>query len=50
MEADLNFFKNGRLPQFFSKMEDDLNFWEREDNLNFWENENQSEYSTKLQA
>ena len=27
MEDDLNFLGNGRRPQFFAKMEDDLNFF-----------------------
>jgi hypothetical protein len=29
------FWQNGRRPQLFSKMEDDLNFRKMEDNLNF---------------
>ena len=36
MEDDLNFFGNGRRPQFFAKMEDDLNFLGKmEDDLIF---------------
>ena len=38
MEDDLNFFENGRRPQFFLKMEDDLKFLKMEDNLNYFEN------------
>jgi hypothetical protein len=34
MEDDLNFFENGRRPQFL-EMEDNLNFLEMEYNLNF---------------
>ena len=38
IEDNLNFFENGRGPQFKKKMEDDLNLKKMEDNLNFSEN------------
>ena len=39
MEDDLNNFFNGRRPQFFLKMKDDLNFSEIKYELNFLEME-----------
>ena len=37
MEDDLNILENGRQPQFFLKMKDNLNFFEIEDDLKlFW--------------
>ena len=35
MEDDLKKNENGRQPQFFLKIEDDLNFLTLEDDLNF---------------
>ena len=44
MEDDLNLQANGRRPQFFGKMEDDLNFQEMEDDLNFWQNRRRPQF------
>ena len=44
MEDDLDILSNGRRPQYFGKMEEDLNvlattsiFWKMEDDINFFE-------------
>ena len=56
MEDDLNLFRNGRQPHFFSKMEDDLiffkmeedlNFFKKADNLNFFQNGRQHKSFSK---
>ena len=47
-EDDLNFFINGRRPQFFQKWKTTSIFGEREDNLKFWENGRQSKYFPPL--
>ena len=40
LEDNLNFLENGKRPQFFVKIEDDLNLRKMEDDLNFKEKKN----------
>ena len=42
------FFKNGRRPQFFSKLKTTSIVWEREDYVNFLKNGRRSQYSPPL--
>ena len=44
MEGDLNFFENGRRPQFSLKMENNLNSFPMEENLNILVNGRQPQF------
>ena len=50
MEDDFNSLANGRRPQFFGKMEDDLNFYAKWNTTSiFWQNGKRPQYFGKME-